>query len=721
MLNELYDLAQSLESVHVLLTSWHTHFRSCPKRTATYFALLDESGRLADLEPIEDRDRLACIRKWEVADGFSFPAFNVLPLFMPSTEEGRKDAAEFRKSLSSETPPDSAEARKRLDSLVAASNSLWGDNELAQYTKCLITLATDVGNRLGTPPDEFRSIAELISRSGKLTAESLHAQLASRLIAKIADARGLGQDWFDALFFHRGKKPKKSSLILEVADRSAFPYPASHERVQQWMNLRFESNDGDSANVPDAASSKGAYGEPARGIGAKFPKVSLPILGNVILRAMSKEIPCQRRYGAIDGASCPVGHSTRKSIKSAFEWLGKPERKDQTWADARGICGYAKRDGKKVPIPALLFAYPSKLPSVPPELAGLIVGLESETDPDGARFQACASRVTQALKAQTGDALDVEIRVFAMKKADKARTKLIQACAMSARHLVESAREWQIAAANIPPLKVRQFGPNKGDKPFWADPFIPFPAEVVLCLNTAWERSGTHAEQVPGFGIDDGLGLLLERGVASTTIATRAARSLVVNCVSLLLALGQAHHQGLAHPMAKKYGKQVLLLPSIFGLLLAKLGRPKGEYMKGPPFLVGRLMSLADQLHVQYCHGVRKGQIPPQLVGNALMPTALEQPRKAVDLLAQRILPYQAWARTVQANEKDADEAKKTVRLAKFFLGELGRLSAELKELELPGSSADGDKAEMLLGYLAWSEKDKNPATAPSNPQGAST
>jgi hypothetical protein len=231
-------------------------------------------------------------------------------------------------------------------------------------------------------------------------------------------------------------------------------------------------------------------------------------------------------------------------------------------------------------------------------------------------------------------------------------------------------------------------------------------------LNTAWERAGTHAEQVPGFGIGDGLGLLLEDGVVLKAIATRAIRTLVTNSSSLVLALGQAVRQGLVHPMGKKYGKQSLLLPSIFGLLLAKLGRLKGDYMNGPPFLVGRLLSLADQLHLQYCQGVRKGQVPPQLVGNALMAAALEQPTKAVAMLSQRILPYQAWARTVQGGDE--------VRLTKYFLGELGRVSAELKDIELPPTCGDAEKAEMLLGYLARSEKDKDLETKSPTTEGAS-
>ena len=58
--------------------------------------------------------------------------------------------------------------------------------------------------------------------------------------------------------------------------------------------------------------------------------------------------------------------------------------------------------------------------------------------------------------------------------------------------------------------------------------------------------------------------------------------------------------------------------------------------MDSPPFLIGRLLSFCDQLHERYCQKVREGSIPPQLVGNALMPTALETPRKSAGDLKQQ-------------------------------------------------------------------------------------
>jgi hypothetical protein len=388
-------------------------------------------------------------------------------------------------------------------------------------------------------------------------------------------------------------------------------------------------------------------------------------------------------------------------MKNALEWLGKSERQNRTWADARGTCGYTKRDGKKVPISAILFAYPTSLPEECPEIAGLLAG-----DIDAsARFEQYAVPVVSALQGLVRTTPDVEVHVFVLMKADKARTKVVQSRSFSAKHLIKSDSEWQKCVQNIPTVKIRQFGVQKKDKPVWADPFTPFPAEVVDCLNIAWERKGKHGEPVSDFSIGDGLGLLLEQGSTLHVIASRAIHAAVTNSLGLLLALRQMDYRGKVHPDGKKYAKHPLLLPSILGLLLAKLGRWKGDYMKGPPFLVGRLLSLADQLHLRYCHGVRKGQIPPQLVGNALMPTALEQPAKALALLSQRILPYQAWANTVQNGDN--------VGLAKYLLGQFGRVSAELKEFEVPTTCSDTDKAEMLLGYLAHAEKDDdNDATS---------
>ena len=117
--------------------------------------------------------------------------------------------------------------------------------------------------------------------------------------------------------------------------------------------------------------------------------------------------------------------------------------------------------------------------------------------------------------------------------------------------------------------------------------------------------------------------------------------------------------------------------------------------MHSAPFMVGRMLALADTLHKEYCRHVRKKEVPPQLIGNALMSTAVDNPERGLARLRERLMIYQAWATKVQGDE---------YRLAKWTLGQMGLVSRELARLALPDRTDDADKAQMLLGYLARPE-----------------
>jgi len=126
--------------------------------------------------------------------------------------------------------------------------------------------------------------------------------------------------------------------------------------------------------------------------------------------------------------------------------------------------------------------------------------------------------------------------------------------------------------------------------------------------------------------------------------------------------------------------------------------------MKSPAYLIGRLLSVADQLHDKYCKYVRNDSRPPQLLGNALMAIALEHPEQALAMFSQRMLPYQAWARTYSDPNPD-----KEAGLVHFFLNEWGAICSQLAELDtkIPVRCSDTDKASMLLGYLASTAKNE--------------
>ena len=687
MINELFHLSGSIERTGVTPPSWHRHFKECPQGGKAFFVELDDQGRATKMSAITDREIRKELRKYEKSAGDSFPSFNILPLLQFTSDLKKERATKLRKALGSKKPP-SAEVRdKELAHLLSVSTHGWirsdkgkrGKDRMDRINKCLSSIAQDLTKRLGECPETSRSFMELLRRAQKTNGTALHEQLKEIAIQKIkSKSPSEAAEWMDVLFF------QNMALVLELVDQSQFEYPANHRDVLAWVSNRLLDTEDPGEVIPDAFAVEGG------GMNDKFPEVKIPILGNVKLRAMSSESPCQRRYGSADAKSFRVSQQPRQNMQNALEWITTEERRDKTWCDVSSL-------GRTS---ALLIAYPSELPTTAPELAGLFGGVESEQiDPDGSRFEACAKRVTETLKGQSESSQNADLRVFVLTKPDSRRTKVLHSSRYTVQHLLDHADEWQALCRNLPPILIRQFGAKKGDKPIWQRPLTPYPAEVIWCLNTVWKRMGTYPKTAFDFQVADGLSLLLADGPVLKTVATRAVQAVISNSLSLLLAIGQATHQGKVHPLMK-YGKQARLLPTILGLLLGKLNYMKGVYMKSPPYLVGRLLSLADQLHVQYCHGVRKGKVPPQLVGNALMTSAMETPEKALALFWQRIKPYHAWAQTVQGDDE--------VRLAKYFLGEMGRVCASLSEMNMPSRCSDTDKVAMLLGYLARSEKEKS-------------
>ena len=121
--------------------------------------------------------------------------------------------------------------------------------------------------------------------------------------------------------------------------------------------------------------------------------------------------------------------------------------------------------------------------------------------------------------------------------------------------------------------------------------------------------------------------------------------------------------------------------------------------MMNAPYLVGNMLKIADDLHALYCKEVRKGKLPPQLLGNALMVAALESPEQALSQLAQRIPPYLGWART---NNTDS------AGLSRYFLKSYGEIEAKIRGQQLPMRLNDPDRAQLLLGYIAASEKSES-------------
>jgi hypothetical protein len=717
MLNELFELARSQRQAGITnRDSWYGKYKPCPKGT-TVRVLLDENGDVADFEVISDISQVEAIRKYEPANGQSFPAFNIKPLFWAGNKELREKLKNIKKKMK-EGKAVTGEATE----LMNACNSLWSDSEKKTLGKCF-ELAKQFNETIADIPKELSCVvvlAQRLARLAELAESSDEFAGTKRFFDGITHAaiRRIGQgdktaiEWLDKLLLcanEDAEKAKKISIVCDLSDRSAYPYPPTHDKVQRWVNSKLMQSD---IACPSDVSDIDAFGGVSNGTDDKFPPATLPRLGSVTLRAMNSESPCQNRYGRSDAASFCVGKDMRQDMKDSLEWLGKEERKNLTWRDVSGVCGYTKRDGKSVPVPGVLFAYPSILGGTLPPVPAMFAGEEDAADPDGSGFAAMAKRVVDGLSGIMRETPDAEIRVFVLTKADKARTKLLLSKHYVASRIPAAAEEWKKGCQNIPKICLN-IGIGKEEKAVWIVPSTPFPTEVVGCLNVVWYREGGRAEQVSGVNIAEGLSLLLETPPYIKRTAGRLLNVALRNTSTLFLALGHADHRTDGsftwNKNTKPHAKDAGLLPCIMGLLLDKLGHRKGDYMYSASFLVGQMMSLADTLHKEYCRKVRasrkedkthqnveekesgSGGLPRQLIGNAAMSIAMDNPTAGLARLSERILIYQAWANTSSGD----------IGYAGWALGEYRRISEELGKMNLPDQSADADKSQMLLGYLS--------------------
>ena len=261
-----------------------------------------------------------------------------------------------------------------------------------------------------------------------------------------------------------------------------------------------------------------------------------------------------------------------------------------------------------------------------------------DTSLQESRFEARSATVVKSLQGLASENPDLNVTILVITKADTARKKLLYSRQFAVEHLVNASEAWQDAADNIPPIFVRAF--NAEGKPTWVKPRVPYPNEILRVINTRWELDAKRPKAVSDATIGVGLTLLLESGPILIQTAREALRPLISNVTPFVLALGHANLMGL---VLKTGGSDDFsrLVPTVLGLVLAKAGQKKGEYMTRNPYQIGRLLSLADELHRNYCKHERDGKLPNgPLIGNSLLTTALANPVACLSLLADRSPVY---------------------------------------------------------------------------------
>lgn len=685
MLNELCDLSAALEQAGIIMKEWHPQLKPLPNATPKkpcYHIWINPDNSFYSIDVI-DILHVSYLRKWEPNNGNSFPGFNIYPLYRITDEQIKAKITELKKGKA-------IISIDELRSWCSEQTNNWDDNTWKKIGKCLHDIPLALLAKLDKENGNNNAIEELIDRSIRYvvlpqnnnepqSAFSFRAELETFIWTSFSQNEGI--KILLPLLIYEGDSSKKPeddkgpavSIFLDISDWKRYSIPVAHEKNIVWLN---EQLIGSNYGIQSDSSGFDAYGLPLYEKIEKFPSVKLPIIADVKLRSMFNAHHCQYRYNTIEGASFPVGKDSSIKAKGALEWLSNESRKNITWGQA---------DAKE-----LLFAYPSILPAVPIPMAKMFGTRQTETESQ-TRFGDISTDVIHSLQGISKDLKSLNIKVFALKKMDKARTKVVFYRNYSARRLQECAEFWQWGCMNLPQIQIRTWREQKGT---WEikKPIVPFPLEISNSLNRVWKHDGSSEYETPTIKPTQGIELLLSEHPEQFTGYLLSV--LLQNSLGLFLYTGNQLHMG--HAISTMgINRSILLIPSILGLLLFKLGISKEDYVENAPFLIGRLLNLSDELHAFYCQEVRDDKLPSQLIGNSLMTAALNNPTQILAQLGQRLVPYIAWAKQFRTQEKDT--SWKAGWLLKLF----EETMTALKDLALPSRCADAEKAQLIIGYLS--------------------
>lgn len=714
MLNEVIPAANASSLQKIFAQEWDKNLKPLPKGDV-FKVCVSAAEPFVDGVSLIPAEHAAELRKYEESNGFSFPGFNFPSCLhiskidfeqgylaaydqaaaeaakgLDDKKRGRFVSSSLKKSFDRDKFTDYLRSAFQEDTTEAAA---YRAKALNKIEKCIKSTAANLGEKIkaaaldnGNP-----NYMALCERLEKISPEQFFNGCFAYFSSLI--------DSYEAWERYCGfivQSAAGATLFLDIRDYDDNYKSVAHGQTVKWINsalLRLN----ETQNRDDEADGEDAYGNPLSGCNAKMPGVRVGPLGDVILRSMVKEAPCQFRYGVADYESFPVGDISRRSAKLALETLAQDQFKGKTW----NVMGEKE----------LLFAYPVMLTSdigndddddmeeifdlgdIP--AAGLFT--DGPTAKDKADFAALAGQVIAALSGISRRLSTIEIKIFALKKMDKARTKVSYYTNFTADHLYQCAQEWSEGCRNLPDnlRRVKRWGDTKGEI-IEIERRTIFPKELYTFANKIWRMDGGGSSPSKKIKSMDGLELLLKNDRA---FAMNLLAIFISNTAPLLALCGECSRRGKQVIGDKEEDR--IVNPAILALLLYKLGCKKEDYMNSPVFKLGTLLALADSLQYHYCKYVRTSEedrkknivnAPVQLVGNSMLSAAETRTRQTVGILGARIKPYFTWAKTDMGED---------MGLSRWMLKQLSVISSELNESPLPETLGPIEKSELYLGYMA--------------------
>ncbi|WP_206812022.1 hypothetical protein [Paradesulfitobacterium ferrireducens] len=692
MLNELYSLSTALKSKGISTKEWHREYKPLPKVTTKAPCIriwLAKDGSIRGLESIS-AEVAQSLRKYGNNQG-TFPAFNIVPLYRLIDKEPLSELERIEKGT---IPLD-------FDKIKSwCVNDNWKERIVKKIDRSLHNIPQTLSDLIGDQEQPERTlVSELIRLASGFTNEpdkSFKSALEKCIFAKLQKQEDLGI--LLPMLFHKGN-PKKDhnddtgtsiSVVLDLFDWQQYGYPVTSQHTTEWINDMLLKSSLLSVSKQSEDVRSDAFGIPFINPNEPMPSVKLSGF-EVTLRSMFSGQPCQYRYEQIDDGSYPIAMENRSLAKKSLEWVVGLEREGVTW--------------RKIDKNEIVFVYPSKLPEIQPRFASIFGSSQAESSAQAeARFENIAKDFIRTLRGLSAKEKPDFIQIFTIRKLDKARSKVIFTRNCSPELLIQAAEDWEAGCRNTPETDL-------------SERIIPFPLQVARIVNNVWKQNGELAQgktAVERMKYYQGMELLLD--LMQESMIGNYLHTVLTHSSGLVSYTGNWVHGGskckdkTEEKTLEKLKNETVLLLSVLGLLLYKRGDRKEKYMENMAYLVGQLLKISDELHTFYCKIMRKGDVPPQLVGSALFVTASETPNQAIAQLSLRMNPYLTWAK--QYRFKDKTKNEETWRagwLLSLYEDVANKLYSTMKD---PTRFGDFEKAQLFIGYLASFPKRESSVTA---------
>lgn len=689
MINELYALSLSLEKNGIDIPVKHPWVAGVKKGEA----LLVNMNKQAQVASVEfcSPDRVATFWNISESNKQTFPKINIDPLWgklvdkdlleeivAVGKEQNWQTWFQLTRKLFSEYPE--IVCRKKSEQIKAWKKDKW--TRLYRFPQEYILPHINMGNEglreLIHCFDSWKDFSEkdvnnlLVQIARKLIDDLEHGKLECFKLAQ------------DILIGRPGAKQQSTVTVIFNCSEQKVVVADRHEERE----------------LCSALSGQGAYeknykcpltGKLTTQSVSKFPNPTLPVIGNTFLMAMNEAASCHNRYGKIGASIFPASSTATSVLDNVLRYITSKERSNKTWMSVAS----GKWDGNpKKERRDLLIVYAEDIAALQNENLALLMGGDSGNEQE---FESISSIVCDALRKNRATETSSKLRLFVIQQIDPGRRQVVLDDFCTYSQLYEAVQVWNKAAGNHPPLSI-SLPLKKGEKSVWHQPVAPFPADVTRLLQYQWIREGTESHKFNSCPLVMAYDLFFDRGARTKSTARQVLKMLLQRVTPLLAGFGKAQHLN-NYELLNDYSifakKTVLQAFSIIGIILFKLGHHKEVYMKDAGYNIGRMLSLTDCLHKEYCKYVRKDDIPNQLLGNTFLRTVLDSPVRGLARLSERIAVYKAWIDRSHGEE---------FKLAHWAQNEMGKISERLSELTLPNSTDDEMKAQILLGYLAHTE-----------------